>query len=94
MILKKKNIIFNLLHRYSIWRLNCINDENVKQIEQQVFTKLFVVAVKYFINKYGVSIVIYDEQLEKIANELYNVLYEFRIKVFTFIRNSTLNSML
>lgn len=89
MILKKKNIIFNLLHKYSIWRLNCIDNTQVKQIEQQVFTKLFVVAVKYFINKYGISIVISDEQLENVANELYQVLYEFETDVFTFIKDNT-----
>lgn len=89
MILKKKNIIFNLLHKYSIWRLNCIDNAQVKQIEQQVFTKLFVIAIKYLINKYGITAVISDEQLEKIADELYKVLYEFRIDVFTFIKDNT-----
>lgn len=89
MILKKKNIIFNLLHKYSVWRLNCIDNAQVKQIEQQVFTKLFVIAIKYFINRYGISVVISDEQLEKIAYEIYNILYEFRTDVFIFIKDNT-----
>lgn len=89
MILKKKNIIFNLLHKYSTWRLNCIDNENVKQIEQQIFTKLFVIAIKYFASKYGITVSITDEQLEKVANEIYNVIYEFRTDVFIFIRNNT-----
>ena len=89
MILKKKNIVFNLLHKYSIWRLNCINNEQVKQIEQQMFTKLFVIAVKYFASKYGITVSIHDEQLENVASELYKVLYEFRIDVFTFIKDNT-----
>lgn len=89
MILKKKNIIFNLLHKYSIWRLNCIDNAQVKQIEQQVFTKLFVIAIKYFASKYGITVSISDEQLENVANELYQALYEFRIDVFTFIKDNT-----
>lgn len=89
MILKKKNIILNLLHKYSTWRLNCIDNENIKQIEQQVFTKLFVIAIKYFASKYGITVSITDEQLEKIANELYKFLYEFRTNVFIFIKDNT-----
>lgn len=89
MILKKKNIIFSLLHKYSTWRLNCIDNENVRQIEQQIFTKLFVIAVRYFASKYGITVSITDEQLEKVANEIYNVLYEFRTDVFIFIKDNT-----
>lgn len=89
MILKKKNIIFNLLHKYSIWRLNCIDNAQVKQIEQQIFTKLFAIAIKYFASKYGITVSISDEQLENVANELYQALYEFRTDVFTFIKDNT-----
>lgn len=91
MIIKKNSqiTIKKLLNQYATWRITTISNEDIKQLEEKVFTKLFVVAIKYAISKYGLSIIVQDSTLEKIATEIYNIMYQNRYNVFTFIKDNT-----